>query len=94
MKFWLGQLLATPGALQALRESGQRPGDFLARHLRGDWGEVCPEDWELNDQALRDGGRLLSAYSTLRGVKLWVLTEGADDAGHRAATTILLPDDY
>jgi hypothetical protein len=87
--FHLGQLLATPGALRAIGESGQRPGDFLYRHLRGDWGQVCAEDWELNDQALRDGGRLLAAYSTLRGVKLWVLTE-AD----RAATTILVPDEY
>ena len=87
-------MLATPGALQALREGGQAPRDFLCRHLRGDWGEVCPEDRRLNDQALKDGGRVLSAYSTLRGVKLWVLTEAADDQGHRAATTLLLPDEY
>jgi hypothetical protein len=94
MKFRLGQLLATPGALRAIGESGQKPWDFLARHLAGDWGQVCPEDWRLNDQVLKDGGRLLSAYSTLRGVKLWVLTEGADEAGHRAATTLLLPHEY
>jgi hypothetical protein len=87
--FHLGQLLATPGALQALRESGQRPWDFLFRHLRGDWGEVCAEDWGLNDQAMRDGGRVLSAYRTLRGVKLWVITE-AD----RSVTTLLVPDEY
>jgi hypothetical protein len=92
--FHLGQLLATPGALQALQESGQRPGDFLSRHLRGDWGQVCAEDRELNDQALRDGGRLLSAYRTLKGQKVWVITEAADDEGHRAATTILVPDEY
>jgi hypothetical protein len=92
--FHPGQLLATPGALQALQESGQAPGDFLRRHLAGDWGEVCPEDWCLNDQALKDGGRVLSAYSTLRGVKLWVITEAADDQGHRAATTLLLPQEY
>jgi hypothetical protein len=94
MKFRLGQLLATPGALQALRESGQRPGDFLSRHLAGDWGQVCPEDWGLNDQAVEEGGRVLSAYRTLKGQKVWVITEAADDEGHRAATTILLPDEY
>jgi hypothetical protein len=94
MKFRLGQLLATPGALRAIEESGQAYWDFFSRHLAGDWGEVCPEDWGLNDQALEDGSRVLSAYRTLRGVKLWVITEGADDEGRRAATTLLLPQEY
>jgi hypothetical protein len=42
-KFPLGQLVATPGALGALEEAGQLPGDFLSRHVAGDWGEVCPD---------------------------------------------------
>jgi hypothetical protein len=93
-KFPLGRIVATPGALQALEESGQSPDFFLDRHTRGDWGDVGHEDWHLNDLALQDGSRLLSAYKTLKGVKLWVITEATDDAGHRAATTILLPDEY
>jgi hypothetical protein len=56
-KFSLGQLAATPGALQALKESGQAPDFFLARHAAGDWGEVDQDDWRLNDEALADGGR-------------------------------------
>jgi hypothetical protein len=66
MKFPLGQIAATPGALEAPEEGGQTPGLFLARHAAGDWGEVCREDSALNDQALVDGsreqppGRLLS----------------------------------
>lgn len=39
-KFNTGQILATPGALEALEDSGQNPGDFLSRHVKGDWGEV------------------------------------------------------
>jgi len=93
-KFSLGQIAATPGALEALEESGQTPDFFLARHAAGDWGEVDMEDWALNDQALVDGSRILSAYRTLKGKKLWVITEAADDSGHRAATTLLLPEDY
>ena len=93
-KFALGQILATPGALEALQESGQTPQFFLARHVRGDWGEVCPEDAQLNDQALVDGSRLLSAYRTLKGTRLWIITEAADDGGHRIATTALLPSEY
>ena len=93
-KFPLGQLAATPGALEAMEASGQEPGFFIARHASGDWGEVNEEDQQLNNEALIHGDRLLSAYRTLKGVKLWVITEAADDDGHRAATTILLPDEY
>jgi hypothetical protein len=88
-KFPLGQVVATPGALEAMAESGQAPSYFLMRHAEADWGEVDAEDWSLNDQAVLDGTRLLSAYRTLKGNKLWVITE-AD----RSVTTILLPDEY
>ena len=74
-KFHLGQLVATPGALEALEESVQSPADFLDRHVQGDWGEVCDEDKQLNDDALIDGSRLLSAYRTLKNVRLWLITE-------------------
>ena len=94
LKFSLGQILATPGALRALQESEQTAQFFLARHVRGDWGEVGDEDKNRNDQALVDGSRLLSAYRTLKGVKLWIITEAVDDAGRRPATTCLLPEEY
>ncbi len=93
-KFPLGQLVATPGAIEAMEESGQTPDFFLDRHVQGDWGIVDEEDWQANDQALVDGSRILSAYRTLKGAKLWIITEAQDDDGHRAATTILLPEDY
>jgi hypothetical protein len=93
-KFDLGQILATPGALEALQESGQTPAFFLSKHSRGDWGEVCASDAQLNDQALVDGSRLLSAYRTPKNERLWVITEAKDDQGHRAATTILKPSEY
>lgn len=88
-KFSLGKLVATPDALDALAESEQSPADFLSRHVRGDWGEVCDEDKQANDEALVHGARLLSAYRTLRSVKIWVITE-AD----RSSTCILLPEEY
>ena len=93
-RFSLGRLVATPGALEALAQSGQSPAFFLEKHLRGDWGEVDDEDWQLNDQALADGSRLLSAYRTLKGVKFWVITEAVGDDGQRPSTCILLPDEY
>lgn len=88
-KFSLGQPVATTGALAALEACGQSPGDFLKRHLACDWGEVCDDDKVANDDALQHGERLLSAYRTTAGIKLWVITE-AD----RSSTCILLPEEY
>lgn len=93
-KFHPGKLVATPGALEALARSGQEVTFFLERHLRGDFGEVDAEDRNLNDQALLDGSRLLSAYRTLKGEKIWIITEAVGDDGRRASTCILLPDEY
>ena len=93
-KFSLGQIVATPGAIEAMEEAGQTPDFFLDQHVSGNWGIVDEEDWALNDQALKDGSRLLSAYRTLKGKKLWVITEATDDNGQRAATTLLLPEEY
>ncbi|MHB8954455.1 MAG: hypothetical protein ACYC4U_15905 [Pirellulaceae bacterium] len=93
-KFTLGRLLATPGALAALDEAGQTPLEIISRHVSGDWGDVSPSDKELNDQALIDGSRILSAYKTRNNVKVWVISDACDNHGRRAATTILKPDEY
>ena len=34
--FELGQIVATPGALAALKKAGQQPGEFLTRHVNRD----------------------------------------------------------
>lgn len=88
-KFPLGQVVATPGALKALNDSGQTPDFFLNRHVQGDWGEVCDEDKQSNDEALTTGERLLSAYRTLKNECIWIITE-AD----RSSSCLLTPDEY
>lgn len=88
--FSLGQVVATPGVLAALEKAGQTPLEFLARHVRGDWGELSEEDRKENQFSLQHGFRLLSSYRTdADDTKLWVITE-AD----RTVTTILLPEEY
>ena len=94
-KFHPGRIVATPAALEVVQASGQSPEIFLFAHLEGYWGgDLCEEDRLLNDEALIDGSRLLSAYRTLRGEKLWVITEAAGDDGRRASTCLLLPEEY
>jgi len=90
----LGQIVATPSALAALAVAGTSPSTLLNRHASGDWGDLDAHDRAANDAALRDGSRLLSAYTIADGVKVWIITEAADEHGHRAATTLLLPEEY
>jgi hypothetical protein len=94
VKFPLGQTLATPGALEALQRNNSTGLEYLKRHASGDWGTVCEDDKQANEDALQTGERLLSAYLLPDETKLWVITEAADDDGVRAATTMLLPDEY
>jgi hypothetical protein len=93
--FRLGQTVATPGAIEVMERLAINPADLIARHVTGDWGDICPEDRGLNEQALIDGSRIFSVYGA-RGSDecLWVITEAQDDAGRRSATTILRPVDY
>ena len=94
-KFQLGQVVATPGALSALEESGELAIKFLARHVIGDWGKLDPEDVHFNNRAiLHEGdvekqGRVLSSYTTSQNIVIWIITEW-----DRSVTTILLPSEY
>ena len=94
MRFSLGQIVATPGALEALQRNNVTGFDYLRRHASGDWGIVCEEDKQANEDALTTGARLMSAYFLPDETKLWIITEAAGDDGNRAATTLLLPDEY
>lgn len=89
MKFELGQLVSTPGALTALSEAGQTPMEFIRRHSAGDWGELDDHDRTENMFGLKHGFRLMSVYTLSTGEKIWIITE-AD----RSVTTILLPEEY
>ena len=87
--FELGQIVATPGALAALKKAGQQPGELLTRHITRDWGDLDEDDRKENEYSLEHGFRLLSAYKTNAGDRVWIITE-AD----RSVTTLLLPEEY
>ena len=92
--FSIGKLLATPAALEALQVADVDLIDLVERHICKDWGDLSDEDKRLNNEALHDGSRILSAYILPTDVKIWIITEAADDRGERAATTALLPEEY
>ena len=91
--FPLGQLVMTAGVNEKVSED-PKFAEFvtksLDRHKTGDWGDMCPEDKQENDLALKAGNlRIFSAYEDSELPKIWIITE-AD----RSATTILFPDEY
>src|SRR6185437_5738809 len=89
IRFPLGRLYATPGALSALAKNGvsEKPYSaqcaedqaspialalpYVRRHAGGDWGDVDGEDANANDEALKCGSRVLSAYELRTGERLW-----------------------
>ena len=86
-KFPLGQVVTTPGALDAIPQNEMQTS--LRRHHSGDWGDLDEHDKLENERGLREGFRLFSAYSTKAGVRFYIITEH-----DRSVTTVLLPDEY
>ena len=86
-RFNPGRVMITRNAKDVLPYS--EVNEAINRHLHGDWGDVCGPDKRVNDDALKNGGRLLSVYHTKDDVRFWIITE-AD----YSATTVLLPSDY
>ena len=90
-KFDLGSIVYTKGIGELIKQVGiEELRKCVAKHSNCDWGNLCEEDKQLNDSAVVDGGRILSAYEIGENkVKIWIITE-AD----RSYTTILLPEEY
>lgn len=93
--FELGRVVCTQGIQDLLDANVVNPMHLLRRHECGDWG--ASSDGYRNDQALRDGSRIFSAYpidpeepcTGSGGNTIWIITE-AD----RSVTTLLLPSEY
>jgi hypothetical protein len=87
--FELGSVVATPGALELLKRHSMTPIQLLQRHVSGDFGDLCDDDKEANNEAIWDEARVFSSYQIGEADKIWVITE-AD----RSSTCCLLPEEY
>ena len=85
----LGEIVVTESAKSILRFSGETPEAFLARHGRGDWGNVTPEEWFENDAAAVCGGRVWSSYLTAMLHTIWIISEG-----DRRYTRVISPHEF
>lgn len=102
-RFALGQMVATPGALALLEQTGFSALALISRHVHGDWGDCCAEDKATNELSVQQGMRVMSVYRLVDAERLlqtpqdkrsslptiWIITEA-----NRCVTTLLLPEDY
>ena len=86
--FSLGAVVATLAVLEHFDKHAINAQEYLDRHVRGDWGDVPPEDAKENDLSVNQGFRVLSSY-VIAGERVWIITE-AD----RTVSTLLFPREY
>ena len=87
-----GILVATKGIKSATDENPVFMREVLKslnRYNENDWGDMCEEDKQMNDNAVANGDdRIFAAYNTSEG-KIFIITEY-----DRSATTVLFADEY
>ena len=90
-KFSLGKLVMT----RAVHDKMNSDIDFaigvlesFERYNRCDWGDLSESDQAENEQALKDGERILALYN-IGTDKIYIITEW-----DRSVTTILFPYEY
>lgn len=102
-RFALGQLVATPGAMELLEQTGFSALALVSHHVHGDWGDCGDEDKATNEAAVRQRMRVMSVYRLVDAEALqqtpqdkrsslptlWIITES-----DRSVTTLLLPSEY
>ena len=93
MLFGIGQLVATRGVVELAKENKdfkQFISKSFTRHCNGDWGDLCKEDKQMNENALKYGeDRIFRKYNFDGETSIYIITEW-----DRSYTTILFPEEY
>lgn len=107
--FYPGQVVATPDSIGLMQLHNFSAAALLDRHLLGDFGDVHPDDLEMNNGAIIDGSRILSVFRLTSPEKImatprskrhllptiWVISNAVDgDPRQREVTTFLTPENY
>ena len=92
INYSLGKVVMTNGISSKMAESKKFSDEIMncfKKYMVCDWDDMCNEDKEMNDNALRTGtARVLASYDTSEG-KVYIITEQ-----NRSYTTILFANEY
>lgn len=64
------------------------PAEFLSRHLRGDWGDLCEDAKAENEPSLKHDFWVMSNRAVTETRKPWIITES-----DQSVITVLLPEE-
>ena len=100
-KFELGRVVATKSVSDLMKDDVIFD-DFvklsLKKYTNCDWGDTCKEDCIQNDEAIKNGERIVAKYTneeyivgkyTSKKYTIWIITEW-----DRSVTTVLFPEEY
>lgn len=95
--FNVGKVVCTTTLNNAMSENKQFANEVMSalqRYCNKDWGDLCEEDKQTNDDALQypDDLYLLAAYKTCKG-KIYIITERISENAGDNATTLCFPDE-
>lgn len=95
--FNIGKVVVTHGINEAMKENSYFAAEVnlsLRRYAVKDWGCLCDEDKQTNEEALNypDDLYLLAAYETCKG-KIYIITNRISENAGDNATTVCFPDE-
>ena len=95
--FNVGKVVCTATLNNAMSENKQFASEVMSalqKYCNKDWGDLCEEDKQINDDALQypDDLYLLATYKTCKG-KIYIITERISENAGDNATTICFPDE-
>ena len=95
--FNVGKVVCTATLNNAMSENKQFANEVMSalqRYCNKDWGDLCEEDKQINEDALQypDDLYLLAAYKTCKG-KIYIITERISEYAGNNATTLCFPDE-
>ena len=95
--FNLGKVVCTATLNNIMSENKQFANEVMSalqRYCNKDWGDLCEEDKQTNEDALQypDDLYLLAAYKTCKG-KIYIITERISKNAGDNATTLCFSDE-
>lgn len=89
VEFTLGRLQVTRAASAAIKDNGESVWAYIFRHMAGECEELSDAERKQNQEALANGGPVISRFTTAKGLMLVVRTEEEP----RTSTTIMLTEE-
>ncbi len=90
--FKRGITVITQGIAVAMKENRNFKKEIVKsfkKYTKGNWGDTCEEDSQMNDAAVKNSdNKILALYKTSKG-DVFIITEW-----DRSATTILFADEF